>query len=155
MFSTGLQECAEIAGSDASFLRLLPGIDLNEHVGAAAKFLDSGGECAAEFWAVEGLYDIKERDCIFGFVGLQRADQVQDQAVTPVSPVRLCFLDAVFTEHRVICGENGVERGIVLSLGNGDKGCGRTSSGFRGSFDLGLHTGIIGGDVGSGEHGAE
>ncbi len=91
-----------LARCDTGLLRLLAGIDLHEARGPDAGGIHFAGQLAGQLFAVDGLDHIEHRQRLLDLVGLQRADQMQLDAVEllfQARPFGFGLLHPVFTEH--------------------------------------------------------
>ena len=109
---------------DARLLRLLAGVDLHEELGADPLLLGEAGERLGQPLAVHGVDGVEERRRGAGLVGLQRAHEVQLDALVVLAqglPAALRLLHAVLAEEAVARVEHGAHARLGLELGDCDQ----------------------------------
>jgi hypothetical protein len=112
------------AGRHAGLLRFLPGVDLDEDLGAFPPLLRQPRERLGEFRAVHRVDGVEHLDRGAGLVGLKRADQVQlDPVVTglELGPAALRLLHAILAEDAVPFAQDGLDPVGWLHLGHRDQ----------------------------------
>jgi len=97
-----------LAGRDAGLLRLLAGIDLDIADGVPSELVHLGLQALGERVAIDALDDVEQRQCLADLVGLQGADEMQDDigmARLDRRPFRLRLLHAVLAEAALSRGD--------------------------------------------------
>lgn len=140
------QEVLDIRDQDARLLGFGPRIDLDQQCWRAPCLLDGIGKSTGQFRTVERLDDIEEEDRICGLVGLQWADQAEQelrQLDTARAPATLCLLDPVFAKHPLTRRQSRIDRGGLLGFRNRNEShlCRIASGCLRGGFDAGSNKG--------------
>jgi hypothetical protein len=119
-------EIHRIIRRNPCLLRLETGIDLDVEARCLALPLHFRGKSARNLFAIDRFDHIEQGDGFRSLVGLQRADQVKlDVGVPPSAPATcLGFLNPVFTEHALPCGNRRTDHIGIEGLGNGNERCG-------------------------------
>ncbi len=123
--AAGGDESIELGRQDASLLRFLAGVDLDEAGKLLAGALHFLGERGGKPLAIDGLDDVEQSDRIACLVGLQRSDQVQLEVgifQLQCGEFLLGFLHAILAEHALPGIEQLTHPIRAMGLGNGDQG---------------------------------
>ena len=95
---------------NTGLLRLGPGVDLHEKIGAASTLISQTGQCLGQLGPVERVDHIEHLDRLAGLVGLQRPDQMQldaGKARLEIGPTARCLLHAILAENTLSGFQHG------------------------------------------------
>ena len=114
----------DVAGKDAGLLIFFARIDLDQQLGTSAQGLRFLGNRAHQFGPINGMDHVEQGQSVFGFVGLQGANQVQFHlwpVGAQVGVFALTFLHSVFPENHLTGSQGFNHRLLGLGFGNGNQ----------------------------------